>query len=290
LFFTDFQEIIYYVSEIFKIKKLELEPNFTNLHELSFKLKKTMNSFKNKTFASLMGICVLCVTSCHPVYYQPTTQHTPLFTQKGELYVSSNFQGGDNVSGYNMHVAYATSAHWAVGLNGNFVGPDLKFLKKGVTTPFPNKSNFGEVNVGYFKASVDKQYIFEIYGGVGAGYIENHFNMGMSAVHLTRLSLQPTVAWRKKYTALIFSSRFSFLNYEVQKNTFRNLDWLQKTNRLNNQMITLWEPAFMFRVGGESIKGFAQIITSAEFTSKENSFLYNPDSIHIGITVNLNTL
>lgn len=248
-----------------------------------------MNWFKNKT---LMSVCILCVTSCHPVYYQPTTQHTPLFTQKGELYVSSNFQAGDNVNAYNIHVAYATSAHWAVGLNGNFVGPDLKFLKNGLSTMFPNKnkSNFGEVSMGYFKASVDKQYIFEIYGGLGAGYIENHFNVGMSAVHLTRLSLQPAVAWRKKYAALILSSRFSFLNYEIQKNTFRNLDWLQKTNSLNNQMITLWEPALMFRVGGESIKGFVQFITSAEFTSKTSSFLYNPGSFSIGITVNINAL
>lgn len=250
-----------------------------------------MNWSKNKIVARLMGLCALGATSCHPVYYQPITQHVPAFTQKGELYLSANFQKGDRVDAYNMHAAYATGAHWAVGLNGNFVNTAFLERTNNALASLPSKSTFGEINIGYFTASANKRSIFEIYGGLGKGSIENQFRTnGMSLVDLTRLSLQPSWTWRSKYIALIVSSRLSFLSYVVQKNTFNRFDWFDQTNYLNNRTIPLFEPALMFRAGSEQVKGFVQIITAANFTAKNSPYLYNPTTINVGVTININTL
>ncbi|MEN9610791.1 MAG: hypothetical protein RLZZ628_1605 [Bacteroidota bacterium] len=247
-----------------------------------------MNLFKNKTCGGLTLLYTLFVTSCAPVYYQPPTQHTPLFTEKGQMYFSGNFQFGNQVSGLNFHIARAVHPHWAIGLNGNFVGTgNFATTASNYTSSTVGQSNFGAINVGYFGTSVDKKSIFEIFTSLGRGQIANKFNTGMSEVNLTCLSVQPALGWRKKYAHLVLSSRFSFLSYDVKTNTFQNLVWFEQANALSNRIIPLFEPAFMFRVGGEHIKGFVQFITAIQLNSSQKYFIYNPSSISTGICVDI---
>lgn len=235
---------------------------------------------KNTTIGNIIALCTLGFTSCHPVYYQPSTQHTPLFQKKGEIYVAGNAQVGGATDGYNIHAAYAMSSHWAIGLNSNLVN-----------TTSQGKSYLKSVNFGYFNSYWDQKMNFEIFSDYGKGDITIRMNQYEANIDLTRFQVQPALGWRWKYIDLIVSSRFSFVKYNIKNIHFMNLQnrqWFEQVNYLPNRMIPIFEPAFTLRAGGRRVKGLLQLSLASEINNSHGLFVYDKAKIHIGICAGLN--
>ena len=145
--------------------------------------------------------------------------------------------------------------------------------------------NFVELGGGYFKP-LQNNLIFEVYGLVGFGSVENHFPSSVAANPLTngdisanvlRFGIQPNLGYKSKYFSVAVSSRIVNLSYNNIKGNliFDNINQVTYLN--DNSSNFLFEPALTIRGGLEKFKlqlqyGYSLNVSNSSFKQDKAFF------------------
>lgn len=228
-----------------------------------------------KIYRIIPILSIAFLASCSPKYYAPTTQNAPLFTEKGESSIAVTGSGNQ----VELQAAYALGTNFAIQANGGlFIPSDLDNGNGG-------SGNYGEFGLGYFKP-LKGNMVFETYGILGFGSVENHFPSTVSSnpgttgdisAGITRFGIQPNIGYKSNRFSASLSSRFVQMQYSNIKGSLV-FDGEDQVNYLkNNKAHFLIEPAITLRYGFEKIKlqlqyGHSLNMTNSDF-QQDNSYL-----------------
>ncbi len=186
-------------------------------------------------------------TACSPVYHVPATQNVPLFNESGQGRVAAYTDGGSA----EIQGSYAVSDNIGLQLNTGFYFPANEDNGNG------GNGQYFEAGIGYFTPISDGGWVFETYGLVGGGRLENHFpgtggssaGTGTIEAGAFRYGIQPAIGYRSNFFEAAASARIMGISYSnVRGNlTFGGEDQIQYLTDNNSQMVL--EPAFTLRVG-----------------------------------------
>lgn len=212
--------------------------------------------------------CLFSV-GCNPKYYSPNTQNVPLISEKGETNLTLSGSGNQA----EFQVAYGLSGNFAFQANGGlFLPPDLDNGNGG-------SGNFFELGGGYFKP-VGEKFVFETYGIVGFGSMENHLPSTVTAspqtkgdisAKILRFGIQPNFGYKSKSFSAAISSRIVSLNYNSVEGDLI-FDGVNQINYLEeNKSNFLIEPALTIKFGLEKVKlqfqyGLSMNVSKSNFT------------------------
>jgi len=195
---------------------------------------------------------VLLWSGCSPKYYVPNTHNVPLLQQQREGALSvaagewrAEFQG-----------AYAVTDQVAWMLNTAFFHPEDDEEGDG------GKGKLVEVGLGYCRG-LPKKIVFETFGLLGIGHVENHFpstltdypsTTGEIESTLVRYGIQPAVGFQSKYFDVAVSTRITGLSYgNLSGNlVFAGEDQVAYLRRKNTHLLV--EPALTVRMGYDFLK------------------------------------
>ena len=232
----------------------------------------------------------LIFSSCYHVYYAPNTANAPLLSQKGEGRLNGLIASGmeSEFVGAELQAAYAIQRNWGVMLN---------FLTAKESENTGNyiesgRGSYAEAATGFFAPiSSNKKWIAELYGGLGTGSVINEYgNMDESKVGVTKFFLQPAFGYKSRSVEFAVVPRLSQVRMQVKRQRFssgENDYAKQDIDALTaNPQLFAFEPAFIFRGGGEIFK-----ISVALSFCNMSAFLYNQPNetlnASIGASVNL---
>ena len=225
-----------------------------------------------------IGLIVLIAaftTSCSPLFYTPNTQNVPLISSKGDnkLTVAGN---GNQVE---IQGAYGLTESIAIQANGGMYIPRNEDNGNG------GSGKFFEIGAGYF-TPIQENFVFEAYGLVGFGSMENHFpttqennayTKGDISANVMRIGIQPNFGYKSKNFEVALSSRIVNLMYsnikgDLNFNSENQIDFLNE-----NKSSFLVEPALTVRAGLEKIKlqvqyGYSYNLSNSDF-KQDKSFL-----------------
>ena len=228
-----------------------------------------------KKLIYLIGICTaIFLLSCNPKYYSPNTQNVPLITQQGETCL--NVSGSGNQ--LEFQGAYGINDKFAIKLNGGL------FIPKDLDNGNGGSGNFIEGGFGYFKP-FSNNLVFETYGIVGLGSMENHLpgsstttppTEGDISANIYRFGLQPNFGYKTTYFEAAVSSRIVSLNYSGVEGDliFDSVDQVKYLEDNNSKFLI--EPAITLRGGIEKIKfqlqlGYSLNVSDSDF-KQDKSF------------------
>ena len=241
------------------------------INEALFTLKTT----EMKRSIGIVFLLAVFLTGCSPLFYTPNTQNVPLISHKGDnkLTVAGN---GNQVE---VQGAIGLTNAFAIQANGGLYIPRNEDNGNG------GSGKFLEVGGGYF-TPINENFIFEAYGLVGFGTMENHFptttgdnsaSKGDISANVLRVGIQPNFGYKSKHFEVALSSRIVNLMYsnidgDLIFNSTNQIDYL-KDNKSN----FLLEPAITVRGGLEKIKlqlqyGYSYNISNSDF-QQDNSYL-----------------
>ncbi|MFT3753239.1 MAG: hypothetical protein QM800_10320 [Paludibacter sp.] len=225
----------------------------------------------------MITIALGCILSygCSPIYYSPNTLNVPLISEKGE----TNLTLAGNGNQVEFQGAYGIANGFAMQANGGlFIPADLSNGNGG-------SGKFIELGGGYFHL-IREHFVFETYGILGLGSMENHLpsttaqytqTRGNISASVFRYGIQPNFGFKSKYFAAAISSRIVSLNYSnIQGDLI--FDGINQTDYLtNNRTNFLLEPAITIKGGFEKIKlqiqyGYSINLSNKDF-KQDNSFL-----------------
>lgn len=224
-----------------------------------------------RLFTGLFLTLTLFFASCTHYYYGPNTSNVVLLKER-ELKINAGFAAGDEFNGFELQSAVAFSPHLGLMVNG-VIGSG-----KGENNFDDNdesgSARFVEAGVGYFKPLENNAFIFEIFGGVGFGGVNNIYSfLKKSKVSYSRYFIQPGFGFRDDNFEWGFSSRFSYVQHNLvssnvtsDQNPEEFLDIMHLQAEPNS---FLWEPGVVFRFGGPKLKGQMQYTYSVNLTNPE---------------------
>ncbi|WP_268036487.1 hypothetical protein [Algoriphagus sp. PAP.12] len=223
--------------------------------------------------------------ACSPVMYSNVGQNVPLFKEKGEVFLQGGISGSDgeeSVSGGGFQFAYAISDHWQSNVSFYSLGDK--------TTSDPDEwrgsGSYLEIGGGYYGASLNKKWVYELSGGLGFSGIKNKVG-GVKQDH-TDVShfkpyIQPSIGLSLKNFELAFTPRIAYntflkTNYEISEPSFLNevQDFLAKRSDF-----LILEPGFTLRGGFENIKFQTQLVLAS--FGQENSQFINDVFFSLGL-------
>lgn len=232
-----------------------------------------------------MIIGMLGLSSCSPKYYVSNTQNVPLLSEKGEvdLTVSGNtdkveFQG-----------SFAATDHLGIQANGGI------FIPADMDNGDGGSGKFVELGLGYFtQVRESEKLIFETYGLVGFGTMENHFpssiqdnptTTGNISSNIYRIGVQPNFGYKSEHFAIALSSRFVYLGYDnISGNLmFQNERQVEYLRDHNSHFLI--EPALTIKGGFEKIK--LQLQYGYSFNVTDDNFRQEHPFISLGLNFNL---
>lgn len=199
----------------------------------------------------------------------------PLISEKSETNLS--FSGNGNQ--VEFQGAYGITNGFAVQANGGL------YIPANLDNGNGGSGKFFELGGGYFKP-VSEYFVFEAYGILGVGNMENHMpsttadyplTKGDISANIFRVGIQPNFGFKSKYFSAAVSSRIVNLKYSNIKGDliFENKD--QVSYLTSNSSNFLLEPAITLRGGFERIKlqlqyGYSLNLSDASFR-QDNSYL-----------------
>lgn len=212
---------------------------------------------------------ILLALGCNPKYYSPNTQNVPLISEKGETNITLSGSGNQA----EFQVAYGLSGSFALKANGGlFIPPDLDNGNGG-------SGNFFEIGGGYY-TPVNEKFVFETYGIVGFGSMENHLPSTVAAspqtkgdisAKILRFGIQPNFGYKSRNFSAAISSRIVSLNYSNIEGDLI-FDGVNQLNYLEeNKSNFLIEPALTIKAGLEKVKlqfqyGYSLNMSNSNFT------------------------
>lgn len=225
---------------------------------------------------------VTLLAGCNPKYYTPNTQNVPLIEKQGQtnLTVSGN---GNQVE---FQGAYGVSDGLAIMANGGlFIPGDLDNGNGG-------SGSFGEFGLGYF-VPMENNMVFETYGLVGIGSVENHFPGSVSEggsgtgdikANILRVGIQPNLGYKSGNFSAAISTRLAMLTYSGAEGDliFEGQNQVDYLN--DNSSNFLIEPALTLRGGLEKVKLQVQLGYSLNATNSD--FRQDQGFVTVGINFN----
>ncbi len=225
-------------------------------------------------------LLLILITGCNPKFYSPNTQNVPLISEKGE----TNLTLSGNGNQIEFQGAHGITDAIAIQANGGlFIPSDLDNGDGG-------SGKFFEVGVGYY-TPVAEGFVFETYGLIGFGNMENHFpskpegNTGVDiSSNIVRFGIQPNFGYKSKYFSAAVSSRFVNLMYTGIEGDLifggeNQVDYLEA-----NKSNFLIEPALTLRGGMERLKLQLQIGYSLNLSNSD--FKQDKTSMTLGLNFN----
>jgi hypothetical protein len=209
----------------------------------------------------------LPLAGCSPKYYAPNTENVPLLQERSEGALSL-LASEDRVE---IQSAYA----FATGLSGmlNVGFHDVKDDEEGDG----GEGSFLEIGPGYYRP-LKNRLVFECYGLLGYGELENHFpstadespgTTGKLDAKLVRAAAQPTLGWKSRFFDAALSARVGVLSYfDIEGDlVFEGKDQVEYLEE--NRSHFLVEPAVTLRAGYGSLKVQAQWVASLNTTTPD---------------------
>jgi hypothetical protein len=202
--------------------------------------------------------------ACAPKYYSSNAQNVPLLTSKGE---------GSASASINPDASRADArGALAVGENVGVLANAAVFFPRDDDSGNGGSGGLFELGVGYFKP-LQNNLVFETYGLVAYGGLENHFEganpNGKLNANLVRVAVQPAFGYKHRNFEAAASSRLAMLNYfNVDGDLVRGGESEAEYLR-DNRMQFLLEPAITLRAGIDLLKAEAQLGWSVNLTDDE---------------------
>lgn len=226
-------------------------------------------------------LLLILITGCNPKFYSPNTQNVPLISEKGE----TNLTLSGNGNQIEFQGAHGITNSIAIQANGGlFIPSDLDNGSGG-------SGKFFEVGAGYYTPVADG-FVFETYGLIGFGNMENHFPSSDNAAtlkgdisaNIVRFGIQPNFGYKSKYFSAAVSSRFVNLMYTGIDGDLI-FDGDNQINYLEaNKSNFLIEPALTLRGGLERLKLQLQIGYSLNLSNSD--FKQDKTSMTLGLNFN----
>jgi len=234
-----------------------------------------------------LPILILFCTGCISLYYAPNSQNVPMFKEKNETEASLAFQIGTLTVGCDVDMAYSFTNHFGMIVNYNHWGAKKRSLlpNSDIEYEISGKNDLIEVGAGFYLPFQGK-FVFETYGGVGWGGVKNEYESNLeSKLNYNRYFIQPSCGYYNKKVNLIFSLRFSGIDY----NRIKYDPGIDESDKYDLEYIIDYplsfyiEPAITFRVGSEKFKWQVQIVYSDNLNTPE--LVYEPLCITTGLIV-----
>src|SRR5690554_4628941 len=183
------------------------------------------------------SIITLAFSACSPRYYTPDAHSVPLITDKGEA--SLNLSGNGNR--VEFQGAYGIGEKIAIKADGGL------FWQEDNNDGNGGSGEFVEVGLGYFK-QIRNHWVFETYGIVGFGSMENHLpstvdqyplTKGDISANILRYGIQPNFGFKSKYFTAAVSSRFVNLTYDNIKGDliYKNVEQVDYLNKNSSNFL-----------------------------------------------------
>lgn len=229
----------------------------------------------------LLAIACILISGCQPNYYIPNTQNVPLLTSKGE----TNLTLSGNTNQIEFLGAYAAGKHLGIQFNGGLIKPFNQNTESG------GSGKLIEAGLGYFK-EMENNLVFETYGLLGFGSVENHFPSSNSSIKeqetisasLRRFGIQPVLGFKTKYFSIAGSARLVNLSYYNISGNHVYENELQTTYLEKNRSNFLIEPAVTVKGGVENVKFQFQLASSANTTNRD----FRQDNFLLTLGLNFN--
>lgn len=200
-------------------------------------------------------ICILAgfsIVSCNPKLYSPNTQNVPLISEKEQI----NLSAVGNTHQVEFQGAYGLTEHIAIQANGGL------FSQSELNNDNGGSGKYIELGGGYFKP-ITENWIFETYGLVGIGNVENHLPSTVSkasetegdiSANILRVGVQPNFGYVSKYFSAAVSSRITNLSYSNIDGdlVYKSQEFVTYLNE--NKSNFLIEPAITVKAGLENVK------------------------------------
>jgi hypothetical protein len=239
-----------------------------------------------KLFLSLAS--VICFCSCTHVYYAPSSANTPLFREKNEGMVNAAFIGSDETSGVQVQSAYAVGKNVGVQLNFMTMGESNNTSYNNQNVKEKGRGTYIEAAAGYFTPFTNRKFVFETYGGIGGGVINNHYASSESSkVGLTKLFLQPAIGLRLPNYQMSIATKFSAAMLRIKSSDLSGsglpLEYAQLYYINDHKTSFLLEPTLTFRGGLKGVMLQAQITFSLNLNN--NNLPQEDDLFSLGIII-----
>jgi hypothetical protein len=237
-----------------------------------------------KGWQYLVVACSVFFMSCARYYYAPNSVNIPLLGEK-EAKINAQYAAGTVSNGFECQSAFAISRHFGGMINTMLGGSnyDGYEINSGET-----KTKFIEIGAGYFTPINTTSFVFETYGGIGSGGVNNiYYNGGRSKVRFTKLFVQPNIGIKVKGFEFGFSSRMSWIKQKVVSNSVPNADpeYIDLEDISSHPESFLWEPGIVLRFGGEKFMGQLQYTRSANLTNPDFQFEHEQGYFTIGFSI-----
>lgn len=237
-----------------------------------------------KLIVSVLSITWL-LSSCSPVYYEPSSHNVPLLEEKGDF----NIGGSANLllNKGEVQASYAVTNH--IGVMTNYMMKRYLFNNSGSDTRI---SQMFEAGAGLFHNPNDR-FVLEAYGIFGRGSFDNRLtglyggNRSLSG-DMTKYTLQLSVGYRDKGLELAYSMRPTILKFSNLTGDFDFGDRDQRTLLTNQDSYTSIEHALTVRFVYEHVKLQYQLGKGGRQFAEGNHRL--DIYLTIGISVNLRKL
>lgn len=237
------------------------------------------NHSMKKVLTYLLTLFVL--GSCSHSYYIPTTANVPLLKEKNELRATLSGGGGGDISTVDFQGAYSVTNHFAVMTN---------FMSARGSDDDTNSSGSGncfELGAGYF-TPLEKNGVFEIYGGFGFSNQQHTYNSGGRAdLAFRKIFVQPSIGLSLNSFDLAFTPGFSSVSFHKVDNqllstdvNFEEVDQIAKNN-----VSLLFEPALTIRAGWKHVKFQTQFGLARNLSHPNLEF--EEFKVNVGLTFSL---
>ena len=212
---------------------------------------------------------VILMAGCNPKFYSPNTQNVPLISEKGE----TNLTLSGNPNQVEFQGAYGVTDAFAIQVNGGlFIPSDLDNGDGG-------SGKFFEVGGGYYRPVADN-FVFETYGLIGFGNVENHFPSRSEgrdiSANILRFGIQPNFGYKSKYFSAAVSTRLVNLMYNSIDGDLIFDGENQMAYLESNKSNFLFEPALTLRGGFEKLKlqlqfGYSLNLSNSDFRQDKSA-------------------
>lgn len=214
--------------------------------------------------------------SCAHYYYVANVQNVPMLQEKNDLQVSGFFGGWDESKCIELQTAFAPAEN--IGVLANF----MTAWGGNVSERDFGKGSCFDLGMGYFKP-VNKNLIFEIYGGIGGGsqrheYEELSYNPGTGGIDShyggsarlssSRIFIQPSLGIKYSAFEAAVSVRASRLSYPSVTNSFYD----EELSHIGDNPHYFIEPALTLRAVWKNIKLQGQISYTGYINSPRQYF------------------
>ncbi len=228
-----------------------------------------------KYFKTTLILTSIFLAGCSPKFYTPNTQNVPLISEQGE----TNLTLSGNGNQVEFQGAYGLTNGFAIMANGGL------FIPADINNGDGGSGKFVELGGGYFKP-INDNFVFETYGIVGFGSMENHFPSTVSAnpqtsgkisANIMRYGIQPNFGYKSKYFTAAISTRIVSLNYNSINGDLIYDQTDQNAYLKSNDANFLLEPAITIKGGFEKLKlqlqyGYSVNLTNSNF-KQDNAYL-----------------